>query len=170
LQTQFVTATEPTAEDDAAGHSTHELTPAAEYVPAPQLMHATLPLVFLKVPAAHGEQVPPFGPVYPALQVHAVTAELVLGEFVFTGHTKQADATVAPTVPEYFPAKQPVHDALPLKSLYVPAPHASHGPPFGPVYPALQVHAVATELMLGALELSEHARQVVAAVAPAVEE
>ena len=52
----------------------------------------------------------------------------------------------------------------------LPAPHAAHGPPFGPVYPALQVHAVATELMLGALELSAHARQVVAAVAPAVEE
>jgi hypothetical protein len=163
-------ATDPTAEDDAAGHSTHELTPAAEYVPAPQLMHATLPLVFLKVPAAHGEQVPPFGPVYPALQVHAVTAELVLGEFVFTGHTKQLDETVAPTVPEYFPAKQPVHDPLPLKSLYVPAPHGSHGPPFGPMYPTLQVHAVATELMLGALESSAHARQVVAAVAPVVEE
>jgi hypothetical protein len=163
-------ATEPTAEDDATGHSTHELNPPGEYVPASQLMHATLPLVFLNVPAAHGEQAPPFGPVYPALQAHAVTAELVLGEFVFTGHTKQVDATVAPTVPEYFPAKQPVHDPLPLKSLYVPAPHASHGPPFGPVYPALQVQAAAAELMLGALELSAHARQVVAAVAPAVEE
>ena len=163
-------ATEPTAEDDAAGHSTHELNPPGEYVPASQLMHATLPLALLYVPASQGEQSPPFGPVYPALQAHAVTAELVLGEFVFTGHTKQADATVAPTIPEYFPVEQPVHDPLPLKSLYVPTPHAAHGPPLGPVYPTLQVHAVATELMLGALELSVHARQVVAAVAPAVEE
>jgi hypothetical protein len=104
--------------------------------------------------------------VYPTLQAHAVTAELVLGEFVFTGHTKQADATVAPTITEYFPVEQPVHDPLPLKSLYVPAPHASHGPPFGPVYPALQTQAVTTVLRLGELEFAGHVKQLVTAEAP----
>ncbi len=162
--------TDPTADEVRAGHKTHELNPPVEYVPAPQLMQATLPLALLYVPAAQGEQPPPFGPVYPALQVQAVTAELVLGEYVFTGHTKQLDATVAPTIPEYFPAKQPVHDPLPLKSLYVPTAQGEQPPPFGPVYPALQVHAVTAELALGEFVSTGHTKQVVAAVAPAVGE
>ncbi len=34
-----------------------------EYVPVPQCVHGAEPVVFLYVPAAHVEHVPPFGPV-----------------------------------------------------------------------------------------------------------
>ena len=108
--------------------------------------------------------------MYPALQVHAVTAELVLGELVFAGHTTQVDAAVAADVAEYVPTAQDVHPALPLAILYVPTPHGEQTPPFRPVYPVLQAQAVTAELVLGELELPGHARQVAAAVAPAVEE
>jgi hypothetical protein len=37
---------------------------AAEYVPVLQSVHATLPLIFLYLPATQAEQFPP-GPVYP---------------------------------------------------------------------------------------------------------
>ena len=36
------------------------------YVPAPQSVHATEPMASLYPPAAHAEQFPPSGPVYPA--------------------------------------------------------------------------------------------------------
>ncbi len=45
---------------------------------------------------------------------------------------------LAPTVFEYLFAAQLVHGTLPLMLLYFPASHATHGPPSGPVYPALQ--------------------------------
>jgi hypothetical protein len=35
-----------------------------------------------------------------------------------------------------------VHAAVPLLSLYLPAAHATHGPPKGPVYPTLHGHSV----------------------------
>ena len=65
--------------------------------------------------AEHG---PPAGPVYPVVQVQAVSATLALGELELAG--------------------QAVQVALPVSTLYVPVPHAAHGPPFGPVYPAAQ--------------------------------
>ena len=48
---------------------------------------------------------------------------------------------VAPTVMEYIPAGQPVHDALPLAFLNVPATHAVQAPPSGPVYPVLHLQS-----------------------------
>lgn len=46
---------------------------------------------------------------------------------------------VAPTVIEYVPAGQPVHETLPLSLLNLPATHAVQAPPSGPVYPMLHV-------------------------------
>jgi hypothetical protein len=46
-------------------------------------------------------------------------------------------ATVAPVVVEYLPAPQSMHEAAPVTALNVPASHATHVPPFGPVWPAL---------------------------------
>jgi hypothetical protein len=46
-------------------------------------------------------------------------------------------ATVALVVMEYLPAPQLKHEAAPITALNFPAPHATHGPPFGPVWPAL---------------------------------
>jgi len=67
---------------------------------------------------------------------------------------------VAPTVSEYVPRLQLVQSPLPLAFLYVPSPHATHVPPFGPLKPALQAQAALPELELGELEFPgqlEHA-------------
>jgi hypothetical protein len=155
-----------------AGHVkqlvTAEAPVEAEYLPAAQLVHPALPLVSLYVPATHGEHGPPSGPEYPALHVHAKDEELIAGELEFRGHTPQLDAAEAPTVLECVPDPQLVHAALPLAILYVPATHAEHVPPFGPEYPALQAHAVTSELELGAFAFTGHTTQVVAVVAPVV--
>jgi hypothetical protein len=77
--------------------------------------------------------VPPLGPVNPALQVHAATAELEIGELELVGHARHVAAAVAPVAAEYFAAAQSVHRAVPVMILYFPAAHAVHGPPIGPV-------------------------------------
>ena len=75
------------------------------------------------------------------MQTQAATAVLSPGELEFAGHAKQFVTAEAPAEPEYVPAAQLVHPALPPVSLYVPAPHGKHGPPSGPECPALHVHA-----------------------------
>ena len=63
-----------------------------------------------------------FPPIYPALQVQALDAVQALHDApVFSGHA--------------------VHSADPVVVLYVPAAHAVHAMPFGPVNPILHVHA-----------------------------
>ena len=93
-----------------------------------------------------------------------------MGEVEPAEHTRQVVATVAPTVVEYVPTPQSVHTALPVAILYFPATHAVHGPPIGPVDPALHVQAARTELEIGELEFVGHAMHVVAIVAPTVVE
>jgi hypothetical protein len=71
---------------------------------------------------------------------------------------------------EYVPPKQSVHAVLPLIVLYFPATQAVHGPPFGPVNPALQAvdtQAVTDELPLGEVEPAGHARHALAPAAGA---
>jgi hypothetical protein len=58
---------------------------------------------------------------------------------------------VAPTAIECVPASQSEQLAFPFNVLYMPATHTVHGPPFGPVHPALQVQFVLTELPAGEL-------------------
>ena len=65
---------------------------------------------------------------------------------------------------------QSVHAKEPVVFLYLPATHAVHVPPFGPVKPMLHVQAARAELAIGELELVGQARQVVATVAPTVVE
>ena len=53
-----------------------------------------------------------------------------------------------------------MHAADPVDALYLSASHAVHGPPFGPVAPALQLQFVKASLPAGELEFdgqSEHA-------------
>jgi hypothetical protein len=69
-----------------------------------QLEHGSLPSVGLYFANAQVVQVPPSGPLKPALHTHAVIAELAFGEFEFAGHG--------------------VHDKFPVVLLYVPATHA----------------------------------------------
>jgi hypothetical protein len=44
---------------------------------------------------------------------------------------------VLSVVVEYLPAPQSMHEAAPVTALNFPASHATHVPPFGPVWPAL---------------------------------
>ena len=120
------------------GHDEQAVAPVTfEYVAAKQLVHAALPVVDLKAPPTQGVHGPPLGPVYPTLQMQAVTAVLEMGELLFvghdkqvvifrapsvaeyvvTGHVRQTVATVAPTAVEYVPAAQLVHNAGPVPSL-----------------------------------------------------
>jgi hypothetical protein len=63
-------------------------------------------------------------------------------------------------------AGQAVHAAVPIDALYLPASHAMHGPPFGPVAPALQVQFVKAALPPGELEFDGQALHVELAEAP----
>ena len=51
---------------------------------------------------------------------------------------------------------QLVHVAEPVTVLYVPPPHATHGPPSGPEYPVLQTQIVDA---IGDCEFTRHAEQ-----------
>jgi hypothetical protein len=63
-------------------------------------------------------------------------------------------------------AGQSVHAADPVDALYLPASHTVHGPPFGPVAPALQVQFVKAALPAGELEFDGQALHVEFAEAP----
>ena len=76
------------------------------------------------------------------------------------GHAEQVDDEVAPSSSENVPAGQMLHDPAPDAALYVPAAHAVHVPPLGPVKPAL--HAQSEEVSLPAGEVDPammHSRQ-----------
>ena len=113
LQVQAARAVLGLGELELLGHARHVPSAVAcvlvEYFPAPQSVHAALPVAVLYLPAAHGEHAPPSGPVNPMLQVQAVATELGLGELEFAGHATQVDSSVAPVVAEYFPAAQFTH-------------------------------------------------------------
>ena len=50
------------------------------------------------------------------------------------------------------PAAQSTHAADPVTVLYFPVAQKVHGPPSGPVHPALQVHAVKLLLPVGDMD------------------
>jgi hypothetical protein len=100
-------------------------------------------------------------PYVPALHVQLLAAELAFGELEFAGHVRHVDASVAFVLVEYVPAAQSTHAALPALVLYFPGTHATHGPPSGPVNPALQAvdtHALTFELPLGEVVPTGHVR------------
>ena len=60
----------------------------------------------------------------------------------------------APSVTEKVPAWQLKHAASPDAILYLPATHAVHDPPSGPIYPGLQVQLVEVVLANGESEFA----------------
>jgi len=76
---------------------------------------------------------------YPGEHVQLLTDELAFGELEPTGHE--------------------THVAAPAAFLYWPAAHAEHRPPFGPVYPALQLQFVCDPLPGPASEFTGHKLQ-----------
>jgi hypothetical protein len=99
-----------------------------EYVPAPQSVHAALPLVVLYFPATQAVHGPPSGPVKPALHgivTQAVTDELPVGEVLPAGQFVQTVALTPPVTLEYVPAKQLVQIVAPVLE-YFPAEQDKH--------------------------------------------
>ena len=84
--------------------------------------------------------------MYPLLQVQLINIELPSGECVYAGHWLHDDSSTSPVPVEYLPSEHSEHVENPLTSLYVPAIHAVHAKPSGPVYPLLQVQLVSSPL------------------------
>lgn len=86
-----------------------------EYVPATQLVQATLPVAVLYFPATHARHGPPRGPVYPALQVQFVDTVQPLHETPeFAGQATQLVIFVAFVATEYVAVGHGVQAAYPL--------------------------------------------------------
>jgi len=105
-----------------------------ESAPPGHGVHKPLPVNGLYVPAKQAVHTVPFeAAVYPALQIHALSAVLADGELVPLGHV--------------------VHTPTPVSGLYVPAKQAVH---VVPVYPARQIHALDAILAEGESATPEH--------------
>jgi len=81
---------------------------------------------------------PAASPQKPGAQPQPLEAVLPSAEAVFAPQLVQA-FELAPLANE--PEGHAPHAALPVASLYVPAPHPVQGPPSPPVYPKEQMHA-----------------------------
>jgi len=163
-QTQLVPVVDPAGDFAPEGQAVHVIAPVVseyvltrqlrhnqdadapmlvEYLPAPQSVHATEPVVVLYFPAAHAKHVPPSGPVNPRLQTQSVSASLPMTDCELEGQLRQVLAVVAPVVVEYLPAMQSEHSSKFKPVLYFPATHAMHDPVGTLVYPAGQASTCA---------------------------
>jgi hypothetical protein len=105
LHVQLLAAELALGELELAGHATHVVAFVApvdvEYVPVKQSVHAVLPIAVLYFPGTQAAHGPPSGPVKPARQAvdtHALTFELPLGEVVPAGHETHTSDDCAATV------------------------------------------------------------------------
>ena len=99
---------------------------AVEYLPATQSVHAALPVAPLYFPETHLVHVPPSCPDDPALQMHAIEAELPAGAFEFAGHEVQVSEERAPNAVENVSCGHLLHMSSELaahEAEYVPGPH-----------------------------------------------
>jgi len=126
------------ADYEPVGHSRHCDLFSAEYEPATQPVHGADPGVAVCLPATQLVQLT-FAPVHPASHKQAVIVVLPTGETEFAGQ---------PTQPE-----------CPVPTLYVPAAHPTHGPPFAQFHPALQMQSAVIVLALGKKEFAGQSTQ-----------
>jgi hypothetical protein len=170
LHLQSVDSVLPCTEVEKGVHAMHVLAVVAagvpEYVALPQFVHAAVPGAILYCPGRQAAHVPPFGPVYPALHMHAVCKLLAGDEAENDGQARHVAIDVAATAPEYVFAPQSVHVADPVDALYFPVAQFAHVPPSGPVHPALQMQLDKVELATGELEFVGQVLHVVLVVAP----
>jgi hypothetical protein len=100
---------------------------------------------------------PAASPQKPGAQPQPLEAVLPSADAVFAPQLVQA-LELAPLANE--PEGHAAHAALPVASLYVPAPHPVQGPPSPPVYPKEQMHAVTATLpVTDTLEPDGHVEQ-----------
>jgi len=121
LQVQDVCAFDPAGEYEFERHIEQVFTVAApnvaEYLPAPQTVHAALPVAVLYLPISHAAHGPPSDPLQPAWQKQLARATLPPAELAPSGHA--------------------VHAAEPEAFLNVPAVQSVHVCPSPPVAPKL---------------------------------
>ena len=165
LHVQSVKAQLPVCEFEFLGQAKHVETAVAptavEYLPCSQRIHASDPAADLYLPATQPIHwlLPP-GLVKPALHRQSEAASDPAGEFEFKIHCKHVLSDVCQFDGEYFPAPQSMHAASPVSALNLPATHPTHGPPLGPVNPALQAQSEDESLPSGAFELAVQLEQV----------
>jgi hypothetical protein len=135
------------------------------YLPAAQSVHEAEPRASLYFPAAHGEHVSPSALVYPAWHSQLVFRLLPLRDCEFGGQDVQDNADY---VVLYKSTPQNVQATEPAVSLYDPAVHAKHSPPFAPVNPGLQRHVLESLLPLGESEFAGQDVHVLFREAPVV--
>ena len=169
LQVQLVSCLLPTRENVCAGQSLHVDSEiwavSVEYVPLEHSEHGAEPFTSLYVPAMHAAHAAPSGPVYPLLQVQWVCCLLPTPEYVCAGQSMHVDSEISAMAVLYWPCEHSEHGAEPFTSLYVPAMHAAHCIPSGPVYPLLQVQLVSIELPSGEYVCVGHSLHVASEIA-----
>ncbi len=146
MQLQTLALAPAALEYPPAGQFTHTLAPdVVEYVPARQTVQFVA-LRFENAPAGQG--------VHTAEELAPETFE-----YVPAMQLVHAAEELAPAVVEYVPAGHETHALGPVAVLYSPGAHAVQVPPFGPVYPALQVQLTRNPLDAGAREFAGHRLQ-----------
>jgi len=100
------------------------------------------------------------------VQVQLAIAGLPAPDFALAGHSSHTSAWIAPSPVENLPCKHSEHALEPLTSLYVPATHATHANPSGPVYPMLHVQLVMSLLPLPEYVCAGQALHVASDVSP----
>jgi hypothetical protein len=137
---QSVHVVAPTADEYLLmSHAVHVSDPAAaENLPKPQSLQTETPEDAPYFPATHKvhtaeEVADEAAENFPALHDTQVTAD----EDAEYLPTSQSTQCASPLVSEYLPATQLVQESGPIESLCFPATQLVHGPPFGPVKPAL---------------------------------
>lgn len=127
LQTQEKLDELATDEVEPEGHARQVVATVApavvEYVPVPQSVQFTLPVLFLYLPAAHNTHTPPSGPVYPVSHTQAPIEELPIGELYVIPHAIQAASALCCVTGLYLPAAQSVQPVEPVVGEYFPAGH-----------------------------------------------
>lgn len=106
LQVQSICLLLASGAYECVGHLWHvsDVPPTTvEYLPAPQWLHATLPLLSLYLPASHTPHASASGPKNPGAHIQD---RLPADEREFAGHARHADSNAAPTAAAYLPATQ----------------------------------------------------------------
>ena len=108
-------------------------------------------------------------PIGPRVSLVAGTVgqlDAAVPEYVCEGQSLHVDSEISPVSVEYLPCEHSEHGAEPFTSLYVPAMHAAHCIPSGPVYPLLQVQLVSIELPSGEYVYAGHSLHVDSSISP----
>eukprot|EP00961_Rhodomonas_salina_P225425 3047829-Rhodomonas_salina.1 len=138
--------------DPTSRQSASAVLPASEVASSGQAVHPTEPFVGLYVAAAQAVHGPPLLPLNPGSQMQPLFV-LPASEKLFPGQLWHSDSPVKPSSSLYVPAAQLEQAPLPSTFLKVPAGHAAHGAPSGPVKPRLQVQLSTDQLMIGEIWL-----------------